>query len=128
MIRRIDSNPGVVPLVKADEPEKPRRSPSPARNPASKIVHIRNLVRPFTVNQLKELAKRTGPIVDEEFWIDKIKSHCFIIVSSSHSHSCILGTEFGYLTLVPHNHHFWPLLKKSPVNRLPDDKFFTLLN
>ena len=42
-------------------------------------------MQPFTVNQLKELAKRTGPIVDEKFWIDKIKSHCFIFVSSSHS-------------------------------------------
>lgn len=62
------------------EPEEPmaaRRSPSPAHNPVSKIIHVRNLVRPFTLGQLKELLKRTGTVVENGFWIDKIKSHCF---------------------------------------------------
>ncbi|XP_060568478.1 apoptotic chromatin condensation inducer in the nucleus-like [Ruditapes philippinarum] len=77
LIRRLDS--GGSTLVKPDEPIRSERSPSPARNPASKIIHIRNLVRPFTVNQLKELLKRNGNLNEELFWIDKIKSHCFAV-------------------------------------------------
>ncbi|GIX97695.1 hypothetical protein CDAR_257271 [Caerostris darwini] len=45
---------------------------------ASKILFIRNLVRPFTLNQLKELLRETGNFIEEEFWIDKIKSKCFV--------------------------------------------------
>lgn len=37
-------------------------------------------VRPFTLGQLKELLGRTGTLVEEAFWIDKIKSHCFVTV------------------------------------------------
>lgn len=40
-------------------------------------------VRPFTLGQLKELLSRTGSLVEEGFWIDKIKSHCFVTVSSN---------------------------------------------
>lgn len=39
-------------------------------------------VRPFTLGQLKELLSRTGTLVEEGFWIDKIKSHCYVTVSS----------------------------------------------
>ncbi|XP_014672713.1 PREDICTED: apoptotic chromatin condensation inducer in the nucleus-like isoform X2 [Priapulus caudatus] len=60
-----------------DEPEAATQPPSPSRNPPSTLVHIRNLVRPFTLNQLKELLGRSGKLVDSSFWIDKIKSHCF---------------------------------------------------
>ena len=75
------SHKPAIPLIKPDEPEAARRSPSPARNPAGKIVHVRNLVRPFTLGQLKELLRRTGPFDEDSFWIDKIKSHCFVTVS-----------------------------------------------
>lgn len=47
----------------------------------SKIIFIQNLVRPFTLNQLKDLLKQSGKIVEEYFWIDKIKSKCFVMVS-----------------------------------------------
>ncbi|XP_074598602.1 apoptotic chromatin condensation inducer acinus [Brevipalpus obovatus] len=50
---------------------------SPAKNPASNIIFIRNLVRPFTLIQLKELLNRTGKLIEEKFWIDKIKSKCY---------------------------------------------------
>ncbi|CAI4225222.1 unnamed protein product [Auanema sp. JU1783] len=54
----------------------------PSRNPVSAILHIRGLVRPFTDRQLKtEICQHGGEIVD--FWIDKIKSHCFIKMASS---------------------------------------------
>lgn len=39
-------------------------------------------VRPFTLGQLKELLNRTGTVVEEGFWIDKIKSHCIVTVST----------------------------------------------
>lgn len=44
------------------------------------IILIVNLTRPFTVNQLKEMLKRTGTI--EDFWIDRIKSKCCAKFSS----------------------------------------------
>lgn len=40
-------------------------------------------VRPFTLGQLKELLNRTGVVMEEGFWIDKIKSHCFVTVSTN---------------------------------------------
>nr|CAG4646626.1 EOG090X0F73 [Macrothrix elegans] len=51
---------------------------SPAQNPRSCILSITNLVRPFTINQLKELLARTGHLVDGKFWIDKVKSTCLV--------------------------------------------------
>lgn len=55
------------------------RSPSPARNRASHVLYITNLVRPFTVLQLKGLLARTGKIIEDDgFWIDRIKSKCYV--------------------------------------------------
>nr|CAD7265814.1 unnamed protein product [Timema shepardi] len=53
-------------------------SPSPPRHKSSSVLFISNLVRPFTINQLKELLARTGTIVEGGFWIDKIKSRCYV--------------------------------------------------
>ncbi|QQP53458.1 Uncharacterized protein FKW44_005959 [Caligus rogercresseyi] len=47
----------------------------------SDVLLIRNLVRPFTLKQLKELLERTGTL--EDFWINKIKSHCLVRFSSA---------------------------------------------
>ncbi|XP_002160619.3 apoptotic chromatin condensation inducer in the nucleus isoform X1 [Hydra vulgaris] len=58
------------------------RSPSPARNPVSCYIHITGLVRPFTVNQLKVLIGRTGTISENGFWINQVKSHCYVQLSS----------------------------------------------
>lgn len=54
------------------------RPPSPAKNPTSDVLFITNLVRPFTVKQLKELLERTGKIKEEGFWTDRIKSKCYV--------------------------------------------------
>lgn len=59
-------------------PTSIQRSPSPARNQASNVLYITNLVRPFTVLQLKGLLARTGKIVENGFWIDRIKSKCYV--------------------------------------------------
>lgn len=62
----------IVPDI--DEP----RPPSPAKHSPCDILFITNLVRPFTVLQLKGLLQRTGKIVENGFWMDKIKSKCFV--------------------------------------------------
>ncbi|CAK1603358.1 unnamed protein product [Parnassius mnemosyne] len=55
------------------------RPPSPPRHKQSNILYITNLVRPFTLSQLKNLLQRTGRIVENGFWIDRIKSRCYVI-------------------------------------------------
>lgn len=54
------------------------RPPSPPKHKHSCILYITNLVRPFTLLQLKNLLQRTGRIVENGFWIDKIKSKCYV--------------------------------------------------
>lgn len=54
------------------------RPPSPPKHKSSAILFISNLVRPFTLAQLKNLLQRTGKIMDDGFWIDKIKSRCYV--------------------------------------------------
>lgn len=56
-----------------------KRSPSPAKNPRCKTLHVKNLVRPFTQNQLKDLLGKHGTLVENGFWIDRIKSHCYVV-------------------------------------------------
>nr|XP_019607372.1 PREDICTED: apoptotic chromatin condensation inducer in the nucleus isoform X4 [Rhinolophus sinicus] len=68
--------------ITIDDPVRTAQVPSPPRGKISNIVHISNLVRPFTLGQLKELLGRTGTLVEEAFWIDKIKSHCFVTYST----------------------------------------------
>ncbi|KAL1497068.1 hypothetical protein ABEB36_008091 [Hypothenemus hampei] len=61
-----------------DTASKLNPPPSPAKNPKSEILFVTNLVRPFTVKQLKELLERTGKIQEDGFWTDKIKSKCYV--------------------------------------------------
>ena len=56
------------------------KSPSPPSVKATNILLIKNLVRPFTLTQIRELLSRTGTIVENGFWIDRIKSKCFVEV------------------------------------------------
>ncbi|KAK1152908.1 hypothetical protein AOXY_G30614 [Acipenser oxyrinchus oxyrinchus] len=67
--------------VTIEDPVRTAQHPSPPHSKITNIVHISNLVRPFTLGQLKELLNRTGTLVDEGFWIDKIKSHCYVTYS-----------------------------------------------
>lgn len=64
-----------ISIVNESEGEQPL---SPAKHSPCNILFITNLVRPFTVLQLKSLLQRTGKIADDGFWIDKIKSKCFV--------------------------------------------------
>ena len=57
------------------------RSPSPPKNDISVYVRIDNLVRPFVVRQLKSLIAKSATIVEEDgFWINNIKSKCYVKV------------------------------------------------
>ncbi|XP_059806770.1 apoptotic chromatin condensation inducer 1b isoform X2 [Hypanus sabinus] len=81
VVRRSISQQKTGMSVTIDDPVRPAQNPSPPRGKTSLIVHICNLVRPFTLGQLKELLNRTGTLVEEGFWIDKIKSHCYATYS-----------------------------------------------
>ncbi|XP_047446406.1 apoptotic chromatin condensation inducer in the nucleus isoform X2 [Mugil cephalus] len=83
LIRRSISQQKTGVSITIDDPVRTARQPSPPRGKVSNIVHISNLVRPFTLGQLKELLGRTGTLVEDGFWIDKIKSHCYVTYSSS---------------------------------------------
>ncbi|XP_071217408.1 apoptotic chromatin condensation inducer in the nucleus-like isoform X2 [Salvelinus alpinus] len=69
--------------ITIDDPVRTAKQPSPPRGKVSNIVHVSNLVRPFTLGQLKELLGRTGTVLEDSFWIDKIKSHCYVTYSSA---------------------------------------------
>ncbi|XP_005090562.1 apoptotic chromatin condensation inducer in the nucleus [Aplysia californica] len=88
------------PLLPAvDEPEPVGTgSQSPARNPVDRVIRIACLVRPFTVNQLKELLRRSGELDEEYFWINDIKSHCLAAYKTEEdavkARSCLHGTKW----------------------------------
>ncbi|KAJ6648232.1 Apoptotic chromatin condensation inducer in the nucleus, partial [Pseudolycoriella hygida] len=75
--RRDDSSSRKISIVSDDTP-KVQRPPSPPKFSSSNILFITNLVRPFTVMQLKGLLARTGKIMEDGFWIDHIKSKCYV--------------------------------------------------
>ncbi|KAL1124015.1 hypothetical protein AAG570_001785, partial [Ranatra chinensis] len=64
--------------IVSDDAKKLTRSPSPASRKATAVLFITNLVRPFTAPQLRELLARTGTIAPNGFYIDKIKSKCYV--------------------------------------------------
>lgn len=68
------------PLIRSSvSPEKSTPANVQDHLPQSSVVFVANLVRPFTINQLKALLTRTGTFdSDKDFWIDKIKSKCYV--------------------------------------------------
>ncbi|XP_076016606.1 apoptotic chromatin condensation inducer 1b isoform X2 [Genypterus blacodes] len=83
LVRRSISQQKSGVSVTIDDPVRAARQPSPPRGKVSNIVHVTNLVRPFTLSQLKELLNQTGTLVEDGFWIDKIKSHCFVTYATT---------------------------------------------
>lgn len=78
-----DDNSNIIALnrkisIVDDTASKLKPPPSPAKNPVSAVLYITNLVRPFTLKQLKELLERTGKIQEDGFWTDRIKSKCYV--------------------------------------------------
>uniref|UniRef100_A0A8C6UDX1 Apoptotic chromatin condensation inducer 1b n=1 Tax=Neogobius melanostomus TaxID=47308 RepID=A0A8C6UDX1_9GOBI len=83
LVRRSISQQKSGVSVTIDDPIRSNRQPSPPRGKVSNIIHVTNLVRPFTLGQLKELLNQTGSVVEDGFWIDKIKSHCYVTYSTT---------------------------------------------
>uniref|UniRef100_A0A4W6BII7 Apoptotic chromatin condensation inducer 1b n=1 Tax=Lates calcarifer TaxID=8187 RepID=A0A4W6BII7_LATCA len=83
LVRRSISQQKSGVSVTIDDPVRTTRQPSPPRGKVSNIIHVTNLVRPFTLGQLKELLNRTGTMVEDGFWIDKIKSHCYVTYATT---------------------------------------------
>ena len=52
-----------------------------SKSETAHIIHVSNLVRPYALSQLKQLLSDLGSFQDNSFWIDNIKSHCFVSVS-----------------------------------------------
>uniref|UniRef100_A0A673JKK5 Apoptotic chromatin condensation inducer in the nucleus-like n=1 Tax=Sinocyclocheilus rhinocerous TaxID=307959 RepID=A0A673JKK5_9TELE len=82
LVRRSISQQKSGVSITIDDPIRTGRQLSPPRGKTSHIIHVCNLVRPFTLGQLKELLNRMGTLVEEGFWIDKIKSHCYVTYST----------------------------------------------
>lgn len=64
--------------VKSEANEVEQKKKSTKRLTTTNVIRITNLVRPFTVGQLRDLLQRTGKIVSNGFWIDTIKSQCIV--------------------------------------------------
>ncbi|OWZ22408.1 hypothetical protein PHMEG_0002897 [Phytophthora megakarya] len=45
-------------------------------------LRIDNFVRPFTLNAVKALVQELGNFVEDGFWMDVIKTHCYVTYSS----------------------------------------------
>lgn len=69
--------------VGQEEEENVPPSVSPAKNPESTVLFVTGLVRPYTLPQLKKLLSAAGHIDEEKFWIDKIKSKCYVVYSTT---------------------------------------------
>ena len=66
--------------IVTDEPVR-IKDVTTTHEPPSEILYIRGLTRPFSLMQLKDLLSRYGKLVDGGFWLDKIKSQCFVTVT-----------------------------------------------
>ncbi|XP_070711265.1 apoptotic chromatin condensation inducer 1b isoform X2 [Pempheris klunzingeri] len=107
LVRRSISQQKSGVSITIDDPVRAARQPSPPHGKVSNIIHVTNLVRPFTLGQLKELLNRTGSVVEEGFWIDKIKSHCFVTYAT---------TEEAIATRAALHGVKWPLSNPKVLN------------
>ncbi|KII69110.1 Apoptotic chromatin condensation inducer in the nucleus [Thelohanellus kitauei] len=53
--------------------------------PPNLYVHVSNLVRPFTIGDLQEFLSEGEGLDTDHFWIDSIKSHCYVKYKSIES-------------------------------------------
>lgn len=67
--------------ILTDEPVRVKEAML-THEPPSEILYIRGLTRPFSLMQLKGLLSRYGKIVERGFWLDRIKSQCFVTVNT----------------------------------------------
>nr|XP_054769210.1 apoptotic chromatin condensation inducer in the nucleus-like [Lytechinus pictus] len=117
-----------------DEPiRNTERDPSPSKRELSNIIHVNNLTRPFTLPQLKELLGRYGTLSADGFWMNNIKSHCFVTYESSDEamacREALHGTTWpssnpkklrvDFSDINELNRHMGVVVKKEPVKAEP---------
>jgi len=64
------------------EGEERAKSADVRTDSTSQWLFISGLVRPYTINQLKNLLGKTGTIAENGFWINNIKSFCYVKMST----------------------------------------------
>uniref|UniRef100_H3GQ66 SAP domain-containing protein n=1 Tax=Phytophthora ramorum TaxID=164328 RepID=H3GQ66_PHYRM len=62
-------------------------------------LRIDNFIRPFTLNAVKALVQECGDFVEDGFWMDAIKTHCFVTYSTP---------EIAEKTIAALNGKVWP--------------------
>ncbi|KAG7398969.1 Apoptotic chromatin condensation inducer in the nucleus [Phytophthora boehmeriae] len=60
------------------EPEHNGEAAEPTEGELMTTLRIDNFVRPFTLNAVKTLVQEFGSFVENGFWMDVIKTHCFV--------------------------------------------------
>ena len=88
---------------------KAKRAISPPHMPPSLVVHVVNLVRPFTQNQLNQLLSQYGTLVEGGFWINKIKSHCYVTVGNVYIYIYIYNFKFSTFNRANNRWKFYSL-------------------
>ncbi|CAJ0753819.1 1704_t:CDS:2 [Entrophospora sp. SA101] len=63
-----------------DKENKQEMQVPPSEHEPTATIYIKNFVRPLTHTKVRELLEQYGKIVF--FWMDKIKSHCYVKVIS----------------------------------------------
>ncbi|RLN57241.1 hypothetical protein BBJ29_003362 [Phytophthora kernoviae] len=65
-------------LTSPADPEDNEKAVEPTEDQQIKTLRIDNFVRPFTLNAVKALVQEFGDFVEDGFWMDVIKTHCFV--------------------------------------------------
>ncbi|CAK4077640.1 unnamed protein product [Aphanomyces euteiches] len=63
--------------------KKPKTTPSSKTgNGPTCTLRISNFIRPFTLNAVKDFVQQEGNFVENGFWMDSIKTHCYVTYPS----------------------------------------------
>jgi hypothetical protein len=68
----------------------------PSQKPATTSLRIDRFVRPFTLRAVQELLGKTGSVCS--FWMDHIKTHCYVTVCFFDIHNFRLFVFTSFVT------------------------------
>lgn len=83
----------------APEPQSATAAESASALSQTNAIYIKGFVRPLIQRHAEELAKKYGTV--KKFWMDSIKTHCYVIVSISLNCLCGLGRGIVRFDSVP---------------------------
>ncbi|ETK90336.1 hypothetical protein, variant 8 [Phytophthora nicotianae] len=81
-------------------------------------LRIDNFVRPFTLNAVKTLVQELGNFVEDGFWMDAIKTHCFVTYPTSEIVRRLLSSLPSRISN-PHLRMFLPVHELRPRKLVP---------